>query len=55
MTQIPPDKLLLPNFHWYEDVRPKDKNDIFRNVARKAKTDVRPKEVAAPPIQQISK
>lgn len=29
MTQIPPDKYKLPNFAWFEDIRPKDKNDIF--------------------------
>ena len=55
MTQIPPDKTALPNFHWYEEVRPKDKNDIFRNVARKDDTDIRPKAVPAPPRQQIMK
>ena len=54
ITQIPPDKTLLPNFHWYEAVRPKDKYDIFRKVARKDDTDIRPSEVAAPPRQQIA-
>lgn len=54
ITQIPPDKTLLPNFHWYETVRPKDKYDIFRKVARKDDTDIRPSEVAAPPRQQIA-
>ncbi len=29
MTQIPPSKYKLPNFAWFEDIRPKDKNDIF--------------------------
>ena len=29
MTQIPPAKYKLPNFAWFEDIRPKDKNDIF--------------------------
>lgn len=29
LTQIPPEKLRLPNFAWFEDIRPKDKDDIF--------------------------
>ena len=29
ITQIPPAKYKLPNFAWFEDIRPKDKNDIF--------------------------
>lgn len=29
ITQIPPGKLRLPNFAWFEDIRPKDKDDIF--------------------------
>ncbi|CUQ05019.1 Uncharacterised protein [Segatella copri] len=29
MTQIPPAKYKLNNFAWFEDLRPKDKNDIF--------------------------
>ena len=29
ITQIPPTKVKLPNFAWFEDLRPKNKNDIF--------------------------
>lgn len=29
ITQIPPEKSKLPNFAWFEEIRPKDKNDIF--------------------------
>ncbi len=29
MTQIPPSKTKLPNFAWFPDIRPLDKNDIF--------------------------
>lgn len=29
MTQIPPSKYKLPSFAWFDDIRPKDKNDIF--------------------------
>lgn len=29
MTQIPPAKMKLPSFAWFDYIRPKDKNDIF--------------------------
>ncbi len=29
MTQIPPSKDKLPNFAWYDHIRPHDKNDIY--------------------------
>ena len=29
ITQVPPSKVKLPNFAWFNDIRPKDKNDIF--------------------------
>lgn len=29
MTQIPPTKYKLSNFAWFDDIRPKEKNDIF--------------------------
>ncbi len=29
MTQIPPEKYRLPQFAWFEDLRPKNKDDIF--------------------------
>lgn len=29
MTQIPPSKLKLPDFQWFADLRPKNKDDIF--------------------------
>ena len=29
ITQVPPSKVKLPNFAWFDDIRPKDKNDIF--------------------------
>ena len=29
ITQVPPNKTKLANFAWFDDIRPKDKNDIF--------------------------
>lgn len=54
ISQIPAEKMQLPNFHWYDAVRPKDKYDIFRKVARKDDSDIRPSEVGAPPRQKIN-
>ncbi|WP_081852610.1 OstA-like protein [Prevotella sp. 10(H)] len=42
---ITPDKLRLKDFYWYDYIRPLDKDDIFREVTKKA-TDVRPKRPA---------
>ena len=54
ISQIPAEKMQLPNLHWYDAVRPKDKYDIFRKVARKDDSDIRPSEVGAPPRQKIN-
>jgi len=53
MTQIPPDKLKLPHFELFDEVRPKDKNDIFRRSARKTSATVRNARVSLPPRQHI--
>ena len=53
MTQIPPDRLKLPHFEWFEEVRPKNKKDIFRRAERKSATTVRNAQVAPPPMQRI--
>jgi len=53
MTQIPPDKLTLPRFELFDEVRPKDKNDIFRLAPRKTSATVRNSRVSLPPRQQI--
>ena len=53
MTQIPSDKLTLPHFELFDDVRPKDKDDIFRRAARKTSATVRNAQVALPPRQHV--
>lgn len=53
MTQIPSDKLTLPHFELFDDVRPKDKHDIFRRAARKTSATVRNAQVALPPRQHV--
>lgn len=53
MTQIPPEHLTLPHFELFDNVRPKDKNDIFRRVARKTAATKRNAQVILPPRQRI--
>ncbi len=43
MTQIPPDKYRLPQFVWFEDLRPKDKDDVF--TEKKMAEDLRLKKI----------
>ena len=31
--------MTLRDFHWYEDLRPRDKDDIFRNARRSIEAD----------------
>lgn len=39
MTQIPPEKYFLPQYAWYDYIRPLDKNDIFNWRPKKKKKD----------------
>jgi hypothetical protein len=34
LEMAPPEKLLLKDFKWLEEKRPKDKNDIFRKMIK---------------------
>jgi len=53
MTQIPPDRLKLPNFQWYPLIRPLDKFDIYRKVSRENANEIRRRAIATPPRQNI--
>jgi hypothetical protein len=39
MTQIPPEKYFLEGYHWYDYIRPLDKNDIFNWRPKKKEND----------------
>ncbi|NDV59933.1 OstA-like protein [Bacteroides sp. 519] len=41
MDQIPPDKLRLPNFAWFDYIRPLNKDDIFNWRGKKASETLR--------------
>ena len=52
MTQIPPSKLYLPNFAWFDYIRPLDKNDIFEWRGKKEGTELRETR-RRPPLQKF--
>ena len=54
MTQIPPDKKFLPNFAWFDYVRPLDKDDIFNWRGKKAGTELKVAKRKSAPLQHLS-
>ncbi len=54
MLQIPADKEKLPDFHWYETIRPRDKQDIYRRAGRKDEGNIQRRAAVVPPRQRIS-
>ncbi len=54
MTQIPPEKRYLPNFMWFDYVRPVSKEDIFVWRGKKAGTEMKPQKRREAPPQRIS-
>ena len=42
LEMVIPDQTKLPDFYWYDYLRPLDKDDIFRRVSKKA-SDIKPK------------
>ena len=55
ITQVPPDKYRLPEFAWFDKVRPVSKDDIFvwrgKGEGKNLKTIVR----QAAPLQQLNR
>ena len=39
LPDLSPDRMTLRDFHWYEDLRPRDKDDIFRTARRSIEAD----------------
>ena len=54
MTQIPPSKYKLANFAWFEDIRPKDKNDIFVWRGKAKGTELKNIKRHEAPLQKIT-
>lgn len=53
MTQIPPEKKFLPNFAWFDYVRPLDKDDIFNWRGKKAGTELKVIKRKEAPLQHL--
>ena len=55
MTQIPPDRLKLRNFAWFDYIRPVDKQDIFNWRGKTSGSELKVVERHTAPLQTLSK
>lgn len=55
ITQVPPAKYKLPNFAWFEDLRPTDKNDIFVWRGKSSSTELKSIKRHEAPLQSLKK
>ena len=55
ITQVPPAKYKLPNFAWFEDLRPTDKNDIFVWRGKSSGTELKSIKCHEAPLQSLKK
>ena len=53
MTQIPPEKYHLPQFAWFDYVRPLDKNDIFEWRGKKSGMELKTIKRKEAPLQTL--
>ena len=54
VTQISPDKYRLPEFAWFDYVRPLDKDDIFNWRGKKGGTELKAVRRREAPLQILS-
>lgn len=54
MTQIPPDKKFLPNYAWFDYVRPLNKQDIFNWRGKKAGMELKEEKRREAPLQHLA-
>lgn len=54
MSQIPPEKKFLPNYAWFDYVRPLDKDDIFNWRGKKAGTELKATVRRSAPKQNLN-
>lgn len=55
ITQVPPAKYKLPNFAWFKDLRPTDKNDIFVWRGKSSGTELKSIKRHEAPLQSLKK
>lgn len=53
IPMIPPNKLYIENFAWLDYMRPKDKDDIFNWMPKKAESVLKEKVRHQPPMQKL--
>lgn len=53
MSQIPPQKKFLPNYAWFDYVRPVDKDDIFNWRGKKVGTELKEVKRKEAPLQHL--
>lgn len=53
LALIPPDKMQLPQFAWFDYIRPKDKYDVFEWRAKKAGTELKKEVKRSAPVQNL--
>ena len=54
MTRIPPAKLKLESFAWFEAIRPTDKDDVFHWRGKAKGTELKNIERHAAPLQRLT-
>ena len=54
MTQIPPHRHKLPNFAWFDYIRPVDKDDIFNWRGKYGGTELKPVKRHNAPLQSLN-
>ncbi len=53
LTQVPPDKHRLPNFAWFDYIRPLSKDDVFVWRGKGAEAQLKPQKRRESPIQKL--
>ncbi len=54
LTQVPPDKVYLPQFAWFDYIRPLDKDDVFNWRGKNAGQELKKQRRRGAPKQKIS-
>lgn len=54
LTQVPPDKVYLPQFAWFDYIRPLDKDDVFNWRGKNAGQELKKHRRRGAPKQKIS-
>ena len=53
LSQVPPDKYFLPNYAWFDYIRPLDKDDIFNWRPKKGGSEIKPEKRREAPVQHL--